>query len=168
MKYNWFDISNENRNKWEGICPPGEYRIVTGSSVFSVLSGVLPEDLIGKYNSVFIAGSATLDGNVYFMANGNRVDNSGSAIDQMPFGIAFIGNSTSGSGCLIQHGNWVNRTTKPSQEFWDQIKNSGTASYYPLSELPSEPSGKLIDLKIDSQNVAFGKLVEVLMGQLDE
>jgi hypothetical protein len=168
MKYNWFDISNEDRNKWEGICPPGEYRIVTGSSVSSVLSGVLPEVLIGKYNSVFIAGSATLDGNVYFMANGNRVDTSESAIDQMPFGLAFVGNSTSGSGCLIQHGNWVNRTINPPSGFWNHIMESGTASYYPLSELPSEPAGKLTDLKIDSQNAAFGKLVEILKDQVGE
>jgi hypothetical protein len=168
MKYDWFDIANEDRSKWEGICPPGEYRVFSGSAVSSVLAGVLPEALIGKYNSVFISGSATLDGIVYFMANGNRVDVSGSAIDQMPFGLAFVGNSISGSGCLIQHGNWVNRTTKQPRGFWDQIKNSGIDSYYPLSELPSESAGKLSDLKIDSQNIAFGKLVEVLKNQVGE
>jgi hypothetical protein len=169
MKYNWFDISNEDRDKWEKICSPGEYRIVTGSAISSVLSSVLPEALITKYNSVFIAGSATLNGVVYFMANGNRVDANGIAIDQMPFGLAFIGNSTtSGSGCLIQHGNWVNRTTNPPADFWNHIIESGTASYYPLSELPSEFAGKLTDLKIDSQNAAFGKLVEVLKEQVGE
>jgi hypothetical protein len=168
MNYNWFNISNENRKKWEGICPTGEYRIYSVSAVTNVLAGILPEALISKYNSVFISGSATLDGNVYFMANGNRVDASGSAIDQMPFGLAFVGNSISGSGCLIQHGDWVNRTTKPPLEFWDQIRKSGTASYFPLSELPSEAAGKLADLKIDSQNAAFGKLVDVLRRQMDD
>jgi hypothetical protein len=168
VNYNWFDISNEDRKKWEGICPPGEYRVLSGSAVSSVLAGVLPKALYSKYNSVFIAGSATLDGNVYYMANGNRVDASGSAIDQMPFGLAFVGNSISGSGCLIQHGDYMGRTTKQPRGFWDQIKNSGTASYYPLSELPSEPAGKLTDLKIDSQNAAFGKLVDVLKGMVGE
>jgi hypothetical protein len=168
MKYNWFDISNEDRNKWEAICPPGEYRIISGSTVSNVLSCVLPDTLIGKYNSVFIAGSATLDGNVYFMANGNRIDANESAIDQMPFGLAFVGNSISGSGCLIQHGNWNNRTTTPPAEFWDHINASGTASYYPLSEMPSDSAGKIADLKIDSQNAAFGKLVEVLKDHVGE
>jgi len=76
MKYDWFDISKENKFKWERICPPGEYRIVPAS----VLSSVLPEALISKYNSVFIAGPATLDGKVYYMANGNCVDTSKSAV----------------------------------------------------------------------------------------
>ena len=168
MKYDWFDISNEDRQKWEGICPPGEYRVYSGSAIFGVLNGLLPVALIGKYNSIFIAGSATLNGNVYFMANGNRVDSSASAIDQMPFGLAFVGNSASGSGCLIQHGDWAKRSTPQPQGFWDQIKSSGTASFYPLSELPTEPAGKLSDLKVDSQNIAFGKLVEVLKDQVGE
>lgn len=167
MKYDWFDIADEDRNKWESICPPGEYRVVTWSAIKIVLSGVLPDALIHKYNSVFIAGSATLNGNLYFMAYGNRVDASGSAINQMPFNLAFIGNTVSGSDRLIQHGNWVNRTTTPPVEFWRHINASGTAINFPLSELPTESSGAITDLNIDSQNEAFGRLVEVLIGQVE-
>jgi hypothetical protein len=163
MQYNWFDISNEDRKKWEKICPPGEYRVISGGDISSTLSGVLPEVLFRKYNSVLFAGSATTDGLVYFMANGNRIDTGGSAIDQMPFGLAFIDNFPAGSGCLIQHGDWINRTTSPPSDFWDHITESGTPSYFPLSELPKEPAGKLTDLKIDSQNAAYGKLVEILV-----
>jgi hypothetical protein len=109
MKYNWFDIANEDRSKWEGICPPGEYKVIQAT----VLSGVLPDALINQYNSVFVMGSATPHGSVYYMANGNRVDDRDGAIDQMPFGLAFVGNDPVPSGCLIQHGNWMNRTTIP-------------------------------------------------------
>ncbi len=154
MKYDWFDIANEDRNKWEGICPPGEYRIFQAT----VLSGVLPDALINKYNSVFVMGSSTPYGNVLYMANGNRVYDPYGAIDQMQFGLAFIGENPVPSGCLIQHGNWDNRTIYPPKEFWAHITTSGTASYYPLSEMPTDSAGKISDLKIDSQNATFREI----------
>lgn len=102
------------------------------------------------------------------MANGNRVDSYDNSVDQMPFGLVFIGDGPIPSGCLIQHGDWDNRTTKPPTEFWDLVNASGTNSYYPLSELPSASSGKITDLSINSQHAAFGKLVEVLKDQVGE
>ena len=168
MKYDWFKIDYEDRNKWESICPPGEYRVYSGSAIHTILGSVLPDALINQYNSVFVMGSSTLNGNVYYMANGNRVDDKDGAIDQMPFGVAFVGVNPVPSGCLIQHGDWGNRTTHPPQEFWGHITSSGTASYYPLSEIPSDFAGIITDLKVDSQNTAFGKLVEVLKDQVGE
>jgi len=164
IKYNWRDISTEDRAKWEALCPPGEFRVCS----YTVLSGLLSDTLISQYNSVLIMASGTSSGNIIIMANGNRVDYRDRAIDQMPLGIAFIGDGPIPSGCLLQHGDWYNRTTKPPTEFWDLIKVSGTSSYYPLSELPSTLSGKLADLKINSQHAAFRKLVEVLKDQIGE
>jgi hypothetical protein len=164
MKYDWFDTSDEDREKWESLCPPFEYRIVPGTA----LSGVLPDALISQYNSVFIMASGTASGNIYFMANGNRVDFSDNAIDQMPFGLAFVGNDPIPSGCLIQHGDWEARTIKPPPEFWDLVLASGTSSFYPLSEMPTNSAGKITDLMIDSQNSAFGKLVDILKDQVGE
>ncbi len=168
MKYNWFNVSNEDRKKWEGICQPRDYQIISGNEIPYILNSVLPEALTRKYDSVLIAGSATPDGKVYFMANGNRIDVRGSAVDQMPFGLVFIGNMASGSACLIQHGNWENRSIAPPEDFWAHISGSGIASYFPLSELPCAPSGKLADLKSNSQHAAFGKLVEVLKDNVGE
>lgn len=164
MKYNWFNTSNEDRGKWESLCPPGEYRIVPGTA----LTGVLPDALISQYTSVFIMASGTASGNIYFMANGNRVDFPDNAVDQMPFGLAFVGDEPVTSGCLIQHGDWDGRTTEPPQEFWDLVLVSGTNCNYPLSELPTDSAGKITDLKIDSQNVAFGKLVKRLKDHVGE
>ena len=150
MKYNWFNVRYEERKKWEDICQPGYYRIISGSEIQSIL------------DSVLIAGSATSDGKVYYMANGNRIDASASAIDQMPFGLVFIGNSASGSACLIQHGNWENRSIKQPIKFWDHISGSDVANYFPLSELPEKSSGKLEDLQTKSQNAAFEKIIDGL------
>ena len=99
MKYDWIDISDQERNKWEEICPPGEYRIIPASA----LSGVLPDSLINKYNSALVMGSASPYGNVYYMANGNRVDGADAAIDQMPFGLAFIPHSAPDSGKSLEY-----------------------------------------------------------------
>jgi len=161
-QYSWFNTQNEDRSKWVSLCPPGEYRIYPGT----VLSGLLPESLITQYNSVFIMASGTPSGIIYFMANGNRMDFRDNAIDQMPFGLAFIGDGPIPSGSLVLHGNWVDRTSYPLPDFWDLVTVSGTNSHYPLSELPTEPTGKITDLKINSQHAAFGTLVEIMKDQI--
>jgi len=162
MKFDWFPITQENRSKWEQICPPNEYRVISGSAMPS-LSAILPCELTDKYHSVVIAGSQVAGGTVYYMANGNRIDASGSAIDQMPFGIAFVGQTASGSACLIQHGDYENRTTYPPFDFWAQVKQSGIYNYYPLQELPEKAAGKLSELNIKSQLDAF----EILRTQIE-
>lgn len=161
MQYNWFDISNENLSNWKAICPPGEYRVISGSFMQS-FSTILPPELTNKYHSVVIAGSPVAGGTVYYMANGNRIDPSGSAIDQMPFGLAFVGQNPSGSACLIQHGEYENRTTYPPADFWAQVKHSGIFNY-PLQELPTKSAGKLSELNVKSQLDAF----EILRSQIE-
>lgn len=162
MKYNYFNIDLEAREKWDSLCPIDEYRIISGPIIDYCYSGILPAALYNKFDSVFIAGSSTDNGKVYYMLNGNRIDNKDLAIDQMPFGMAYIGNSVAGSACLIQHGNWINRTIHPPESFWEYLINSGTANYYPLTEMPTSPEGKLADLRIASQNQAFNNLIKIL------
>lgn len=164
QQYNWFNVKNEQRAKWESLCPVGEYRILPSN----VLSGILPDELTNQFNSVFIMASGTSSGNVYYMANGNRLDQKDGAIDQMPFGLGFVGNDPIASGTLIQHGNWDERSTYPPEEFWLQVNESGISTFYPLSELPSQPSGKITDLKIKSQQGAFGNIVDILKEQVGE
>lgn len=160
----WFNISNEERSKWESLCPPNTYIITSGSALF----GLLPDDLINKFNSVLVAGSATSNGGVYYLMNCNRVDDKDKAIDQMPFGVLFLHNNPSGSACLIQHGNWEGRTTKPPLDFWEQIEESGISSYYPLSEMPKNNSGNLSELKIESHNSAFNEVIKYLKEDFNE
>jgi len=162
MKFNWFPITQESRAKWEEICPPSEYRVISGSAMPN-LSTILPIELTNKYQSVVIAGSPVSGGTVYYMANGNRIDASGSAIDQMPFGIAFVGQTASGSACLIQHGDYENRTTYPPVDFWEQVRQSGIYNYYPLQELPEKTAGNLSELNVKSQLDAF----EILRTQIE-
>lgn len=161
MKYNYFPIDFEDKQKWEDLCPPGEFRVTNST----ILHGLLPDELINQYNSVFVMGSATQDGTVYYMANGNRIDYRGNAIDQMPFGFAFIDSKPIGSACLIQHGNWSGRTTIPPGNFWKHLSESNIDNVFPLSEIPSKLSGKITELKEISQHDAFSKLVKKIKSQ---
>ena len=163
MEINWFNIEGEDRQAWEQLCPVDEFRIVSPDQ----LPGPLPQALTNKYNSVLIVASGSPQGIAYYMVNGNRVDAKDSAVDQMPFGLAFIGDNPIPSGCLIQHGTWPNRTVRPPNEFWNHILASGIDSHYPLSEMPTEATGRITDLKIESQNEAFGAVVTTLQRMID-
>jgi hypothetical protein len=112
--------------------------------------------------------SGSDSGIVYYMANGNQVDYQDNTIDQMPFYLAFVGDRPIASGCLIQHGDWLDRTTSPPPEFWGLVNASGLNNDFLLSDMPTEPAGRITDLKINSQNEAFGKLVEVLKDHMNE
>ena len=157
-KWSWFDTSNESYDTWAALCPPNEWRIVSPSS----LSGIIPQALRDKSDSVFIAGSQCGDGTTYYMANYSRVDSRGTAIDQEPLGLAFVGTTNTGSGCLLHHGTWCNRTVQPAPEFWDHMKNSGLGYCYPFSELPCGTQGKLADLAVSSQKAAFSAVIDVI------
>lgn len=167
MYYDWFNVDDENLDEWKVICPPDEYRVFTREDFQEKLPNLLPNPLTDKYDSVVIAGSATSGGTVYYMVNGNRIDSNARAIDQMPYGLAFIGNNAAGSACLMQHGSYQGRTTYPPTDFWNYVSASGIARYYPLSEIPIDPAGKLSELHIDSQNIAFGKLRDNLEDYLE-
>jgi hypothetical protein len=154
-KYDWFNVESQSRSEWEGLCPVGEFRIVDPSR----LPSILPNDLTNKYDSVFIMASGSENGVVYYMANGNRVDYHANAIDQQPFGLAFIGDYPVPSGSLIQHGDWANRTIHPPEDFWRHLALSGIGTVYPISELPPTNSGLLSDINVSSQQDAFNDMV---------
>lgn len=69
---------------------------------------------------------------------------------------------------MIQQGNWDGRTTYPPDEFWNYIAGSAIQNYYPLAEIPSVSVGNIWDLKINSQDAAFGEIVKVVKYQIEE
>ena len=158
IKWSWFDTSNESFDIWGSICPRDEWRILPPTS----LPDIIPWALRAKCNNIFTAGSHCGDGTTYFMANCMRVDPGGTAIDQEPFGLAFVGSVSTGSGYLIHHGAWVNRTIAPPPGFWEQVKLSGIGKYYPFSVLPNGTQGRLSDLNISSQIDAFNTVIDII------
>ena len=158
MCYDFFDISAEQHTTWSQLCPAGEYRILAPTAI----PGVVPTALLAKANSVLVMGSGSPGGRVYYMANLNRIDQKAQAIDQQPFGLAFVGTMPLGSGCLIQHGNWGGRTSHPTADFWHCIQASGMKTYYPLADLPRADAGPISSLAFSSQGSAFSVIVTQL------
>ncbi|MBU0647543.1 hypothetical protein KJ855_00005 [Patescibacteria group bacterium] len=161
MKFDWFDISDQKRSDWENLCEPNHYRIIEPGE----LPDILPKLLTNKFDSILIMASGTTTGTAYYIANGNRVDYKANAIDQQPFGLAFVGNNPIGSGCLIQHGTWQDRTTNPPDDFWEKIEESGIGNCFPLPELPESPYGKIEALKKPSYKDAFSAVIKQLKKQ---
>lgn len=162
MNYDYFRTDEENREEWERLCKAGEFVVVPPDKV----PGPLPQALTKKFDSVVVAASGVAGTNdVFYMLNGHRVDKKAGEIDQQPFGLYFQAENASASGCLIQHGDWTNRSTTPPAEFWGHLAASGLGHCYPLSELPSQSLGKLEDLP-PSHKDAFGALIAELRSSL--
>lgn len=125
------------------------------------MSGLLPQSLLAKANSILLLASGS--GNrSFFVANINRVDTRASAIDQQPYIVEFDHDALSAHGGFINHGNWPGRTTTQSQDFFNHVAASGTGAYYPLPEMPTIASGSLDDLQISSQHAAYGNAFSAL------
>lgn len=136
------------------ICPLNEYRVIRPDELKPLK--LLSDALLDKMDSVLLACSGSSEDRACYMLNGNRVDFKDSAIDQMPFAFFCSGSTPLTSGSLTQHGDWSNRSDKtPPLEFWEQISSSGIGQCFPLQEMPTSPSGSIIDLKIKSQLDAF-------------
>ena len=158
MQYNYFETHDENREEWESLCKPGEYCIVSPE----LIPGPLPIGLTQKFESVLLTASGVPDSDaVFYMLNGQRVDARAGEIDQQPFGFYFTGSVASPSGCLVQHGDWTDRSSEPPSQFWDHMAASGVGNCYPLPEMPDSPTGRLGELRT-SQTSAF----EVVIAEL--
>ena len=150
----WFDWQPRPAITLSGlanVCPPGEFRVVDAAAI---PPSVISQGLLETTTSIFMMCSGTDSGRLYVMMNLNRVD--GPDIDQMPYAIAYDGSTPIPSGVLIQHANYPGRTTPVPPGFHTFVAASGI---YPLSELPSNRSGRIGELRIGSQQDAFRLLV---------
>ena len=135
---------------WSRLAPEGTYRNVP----LSAMAGLLPQNLLAKANSILLQASAS-GIRSYFVANINRVDTPTSAVDQQPYIVEFDHDALSTYGGFLDHPDWLGRTSKQSQDFFNHIAASGTGACYPLSEMPTSDSGSLDDLRVSSQCAAF-------------
>jgi hypothetical protein len=151
MQYSYFDISSESFQDWRSLCPVGEYRVLPAGS----MPAIVPAGLMQKADSIVIVASGTQEGTAFYMVNINRVDHRAQAIDQQPFLLAFVGTLPVGSGVLVHHGNWTDRTTRPPAAFWHYMQHSGIGAVWSISTLPVNSAGSLSELANPSHGSAF-------------
>lgn len=157
-KYSYFKISNKKTRTLQEFCQPNTFRLANQEDMMKI--DILPPDLVKKCDNILIVASGSNDTALsYYMLNCGRIDEKYNAIDQEPLGLICSGSDAYTSGCLIHHGNWINRTTYLTDEFWECISVSGIGNCYPLAEIPQKKSGSISELKIDSQNQAFDELI---------
>jgi hypothetical protein len=158
MKFSRFDPSYGAYGEWHSICPEMTWKSVSPDA----LSGIIPANpLLSKANSVLVMASASANFSV-FVANINRVDMPASAIDQEPYIAVCDHSASAASGGFVHHGTWSKRTSLPGKEFFDGLSASGIQAHYPLAEMPTASSGRLNELKVDSQNAAFWAALSAL------
>lgn len=157
----WFDVSAQDINEWKRLCPVGQFRVVSGSS----LPGPLPPEFKEKCPSALVmaSGSGGKAGVTYYMVNYNRVD--GREMDQQPFAMVFSGSAPFGSGTFVHHGDWEGRTTKIPDWFEGVARATQAERWLDLSEMPLCERGELKDLKVRSQFKAFDYVITRLKSQ---
>jgi hypothetical protein len=157
----WFCYPRENKRKLLALCSVNSQRTCSPS----VFAGLLPPKILDKAESVFVMTSGTSNGDIYMMANVNRIDrdNDQVLIDQEPFGffIPASDDCTSlPSGCCIHHGAWEGRTTL-APGWISGSYTSGELDVYP--PIPFENLVRTLDDPIlRSQHKAFQKILSVL------
>jgi hypothetical protein len=157
----WFCYPRENKPKLLAICPVNSHRTCSPS----VFTGLLPPRIMDKAESIVVMTSGTSSGDIFMMANVNRIDrdNGQMVIDQEPFGFyfpAYDDHTSLPSGCCIHHGTWEGRTTLAPVWISGSYISGELDIYLPI---PFENLvGTLDDPILKSQHKAFRKILSVL------
>lgn len=163
-RFDYLNTSQEDFSVWESLCPVGEFRLLPSGS----LPSVVPEKLRDKcVDSLLMASGSKDDGVSYFVVNLERKDPADRAIDQQPFCLVFSGSVAAPSGCLVQHGDWSDRTVHVPQSFFPGVQKTGIAPYLELLEIPTARSGSLNELSGSRHAAAFDRVLAQVK-QLDE
>lgn len=167
-KYSYFDLSDDHVNEFNQLCPLNEYRILAPVEVEKCLSGIVPDGLWEKTDSLFLMSSGSALATAYCMVNCNRYDFKADAIDQEPILFAQNCSEPRLKGIIIHHGNWNGRTESVHPDFHTYLESSGIGNYYPLADLPSTTSGSISTLTSVSQIGAFDKGVKKIIRMASE
>lgn len=156
-RFDFLDTSQEDISAWEKLCPVGEYRVLPSGS----LPSVVPEALRAKcVDSIVMASGSKDEGVSYFVVNLERKDQADGAIDQQPFCLVFSGSVAAPSGCLVQHGDWTDRTVRVPETFFKGVQQTGIAPYLGVLSIPPDLSGSLKSLSGSRHEAAFERVVE--------
>ena len=156
---NWKPLGSGELQEWRKVISdyPGQpyFKVVKQAD----LPTSIPTTLRDKINHGVVMASGTPEGNVILVCNLCRVHPKHSAIDQQPFALVLDSLGNAPSGMYLQHGDWLDRTTHPPQQFWDAVAESGVGGFL-CPSIPQEcESGSLANLRESSHGQAFNEMV---------
>lgn len=167
MYFSPCQFNEEHYYELQNLCPLNRYKVVNPQQ----LSASFPSELLNKSVKAVIVGSGSGLSAVY-MVNFLRPDQKDYSVDQEPFMVGYY----SGAGGIglsagfIHHGNWLGRTVRAPQDFFNAITGSGIEAYYPYVGVPTKEYGDIVELKPDSHNLAFWngvKMIRISVTSLD-
>ena len=149
--------ANPDKDKWNEVCPPMEYRVISGESALSL--GIVPTGMI-DINSVVIGASGSTDSTIMYFANYFRIDKS--EIDQEPYIELYESGSTQSSLYgILHHADFSGRTETLDSTQLIKIAASGSTADIQFTAKPDVPAGTLEDLrnqgKISGFDYAWGQ-----------
>lgn len=159
-----FEIGLE-KDEWNKICPPNEYRIFSPSAAYSL--GLAPTGMSSTLNCVIMAASgSSIDSIVYFL-NYCRID--GAKIDQEPYGMLYhSGSQTTDLYGLIHHADFYGRTEELAASELAKIAASGTAANISFTAKPQKESGTIEELRSERKLGCFEFVLEQLSKSANE
>ena len=157
----WFQpisIASGDAAELLSMVAPNAYCVVDPASIPS-----LSVSLLAKCDSVLVMRSGSHN-EEYVVANLYRRDNG--AIDQMPFGTAFV-SGYAASGLLTHHGDWDYRTVPGAiaPPHYHTLSNPSSSAYqqaFATLAMPSQQTGSIYDLTPKSNVDAFDRVVAEL------
>ena len=146
-----------DKNKWNELCPPNEYRVYTADEARN--HGIIPTGMTTA-NTVIVGASGSTADSIMYFANYCRVDKD--EIDQEPYIELYESGSTQSSLYgIIHHADFNGRTETLNQDQLDRIAASGSTADIQFTAKPDNNQGTLEDLrqqgKIDGFNHSWNQ-----------
>ena len=141
--------ANPDKETWNNICPPMEYRLFTGLEANSLGIG-LP---MPNINSVIIAASGSVDSRIMYIVNYIRIDKT--EIDQEPYIELYVSGST--KPChhgIFHHADFNGRTEKIKEKEFQKIFASGSTADIQFLAKPDKNSGTLEELRMQGNKIS--------------
>lgn len=143
--------ANLDKEKWNEICPPMEYRVINGTDAYTL--GIVPSGMTA-INSVAIGASGSSESTIMYFANYFRVD--GKEIDQEPYFELYESGSTQSSLYgIFHHADFSGRTETLNNEELAKISASGSTADIQFTAKPDSNSGTLEELRTQGKIIGF-------------
>jgi hypothetical protein len=140
-----------DKEKWNEICPPNEYRVYTADEARGF--GIIPTGMTNA-NSVIVGASGSTSETIMYFANYCRVDNND--IDQEPYFELFESGATQSSIYgIFHHADFEGRTEELDQNQLDRIAASGSTADIQFTAKPVNKSGTLDELRKEGKIEGF-------------